>query len=223
MVWLDAYILFQHSDWIAQTSNLLELYRVLQPFSEAVRLPKDYPLGDFINARFGLDPLPRYSAAASTILGNGDDGHPGYAWAARRKVIESIGFFECMAVGGADRVMSQCFLGLPDRMSLEEEPNSIHYAPKLAAKLDHWRQNVDRVINNSVNFVPGFVFHLYHGDQENRQYLKRHEILNKFNFDPDTDLQLNESGGWEWASDKKEMQKAVKKYFKSRQEDGNKK
>jgi len=219
VVWLDSDIIFQNNDWIHQTSKLLEIYRVIQPFSEAVRLPKDFSEGNWVNARAGFDPLPRFSAATSVILGIGEEGHPGYAWATRRETIQELGFFDLMVVGGADRVMSATFLGIPENQIMAADQSKVNYSVEFSNLLEQWQKNANILIQQSVSFVPGFLFHLNHGENKNRNYVKRHELLKKFQFNPKVDLALNQEGVWEWSSNRVDLQNAVRDYFLSRRED----
>ena len=61
--------------------------------------------------------------------------------------------------------------------------------------------------------------HLWHGDPVNRQYGNRNAILRQHDFDPITDVRLTAGGVWEWASDKPDLQQAVRDYFYARRED----
>jgi hypothetical protein len=44
--------------------------------------------------------------------------------------------------------------------------------------------------------------------------------LEKFEFDPFTDISLADNGCWRWNSNKAELHSFVKTYFESRHEDG---
>ena len=219
IAWLDSDILFQNSNWVAQCKRLLEIYKIIQPFSESIRLPKNYPLENLAEAFSCVDLLPRVSLAVSTILGIEEKGHPGYAWAARREVIQELGFFDPMIMGGADRVMALTFFGLPDTQELEETNLKGNYSPEYLELLRVWKNRATKLIQQSVSFVPGFVFHLYHGDRKSRNYIKRHELLREYQFNPKQNLRLNDEGVWEWALDSTQLAAEVSQYFRDRRED----
>ncbi len=83
-----------------------------------------------------------------------------------------------------------------------------------------WAQSFYADVRGHIGCVPGMTIHLWHGQPDNRQYGSREAILKLHNFNPLTDLQLNEYGVWEWNSDKPQMHQAVNTYFNSRREDG---
>jgi len=52
-----------------------------------------------------------------------------------------------------------------------------------------------------------------------RKHRQRYREFARFNFDPDTDLALDENGAWRWNSSKPEMHQFIRDYFAGRQED----
>jgi hypothetical protein len=40
VVWLDQEVIFANNDWVSLTSKLLDQFVVVQPFAEAIRLPR---------------------------------------------------------------------------------------------------------------------------------------------------------------------------------------
>jgi hypothetical protein len=67
--------------------------------------------------------------------------------------------------------------------------------------------------------IPGYLFHLYHGSLDDRNYLGRYKILKDWDFDPNNDLKVESGGGLEWATLKPNLHQAVYKYFVNRDED----
>ena len=49
-------------------------------------------------------------------------GHPGFAWAARREVITSAGFYDRSIIGGGDRIMLNAFTGHYNGVSRKMPP-----------------------------------------------------------------------------------------------------
>ena len=56
---------------------------------------------------------------------------------------------------------------------------------------------------------------------ETAAYGERGRLLQKFHFDPHTDIAIDSNGAWRWNSDKPALHEAVRRYFEQRKEDGN--
>jgi hypothetical protein len=82
-----------------------------------------------------------------------------------------------------------------------------------------WAEPIFDAIKGDVGYVPGDVYHLWHGSFEDRRYVERYHRLAAFDFDPETDIALSDTGLWSWSSDKPEMHAFVREYFASRNED----
>jgi len=223
VVWLDADILFQNQNWVAETSLLLERYNAVQPFEFGIRLPEgalgietdSLPLGRDVgmkepsDARFKSDPTGFTFSLA------------GFAWAVRRGVLRDMGLYDRMILGMADSIISDALCGNPinyDRPCLK--PSTV------ARDVEKWYAAVRDRVGDGVSFTPGHVLHLYHGLAKNRGYreaneggAKRELIFNKIEFDPINDLRINSDGCLEWASDKPELHRFVRRYFWLRNDD----
>jgi hypothetical protein len=81
-----------------------------------------------------------------------------------------------------------------------------------------WARPFFESVSGKVEYIEGRVFHLWHGDLRLRRYAERHSYLETF--DPFTDIALDGSGCWRWSSDKPDMHRLVREYFRSRSEDG---
>ena len=120
---------------------------------------------------------------------------PGYAWISTTAYLKKRnGFFPYAIVGGGDSIWID-----QDHIVVEAFKNrnfELSEPPR-------WK-NLD-----------SGVFHLWHGDYKERQYLSRHKILSKHNFQKE-DVRINEDGILEWSSDKPDMHKAIEKFFTKR-------
>jgi len=83
-----------------------------------------------------------------------------------------------------------------------------------------WARPYSESVMGRVGWVQGRLFHLWHGEIEDRQYGERHGRLQPFDFDPFNDIALDDGGCWRWNSDKKALHAFVRGYFESRNEDG---
>ena len=68
-----------------------------------------------------------------------------------------------------------------------------------------------------MGYVPGRLFHLWHGD---RRYGDRYRVREFLDFDPSADIAIDDSGCWRWSSDKPDLHEYVYNYFDQRREDG---
>ena len=80
---------------------------------------------------------------------------------------------------------------------------------------------MDGIIEPRVDYVPGTIRHLWHGDRNDRQYVSRDAILCDFDVDPTRDLMIAENGLLAWTSAAPAgLRRAVNDYFAARRENG---
>ena len=227
VAWLDCDLLFENSDWPRAAGRLLENFALVQLFQQIAYLPVnasiDAPhLGHFEDVRTsyafrfrdaGL--LPDEAAARGARLPGAWLPVPGGGFAFRREVFEKRGFYDVHVVGGGDAAMLWAAFGqfesVVRRMQMKERQRD-HYLC--------WGKSFFDAVRGSVSYVPGRVFHMWHGQQENRRYRQRHDYLGAHDFDPCRDIALDQSGCWRWNSDKPQMHDRVREYFLLRKEDG---
>lgn len=213
--WLDCDLLFENPDWAAQASRLLDTHDFVQLFDKVVRLPRGHTsfAGDG-------DAQPGFVAARSggPVASRRDrHGHTGYAWAARRDALGDRGLYDACIAGGADHVMAHAICGETespciDRVLGRSDVHRRHFL--------EWCRRAPRADAPRVGFVPGTLFHLWHGDLENRAYGTRNRELADLEFDPRRDIRVGPSGCWEWGSGKPALHRWAAEYFARRKEDG---
>ena len=232
VAWIDGDILFSQPDWAVQTSKILETVPVAQPFQHWCRLAENETVfrGDGENGESFTFKHQSDPAAAREMR----HGFPGYAWAARRDVLDRHGFYDACVIGAGDHMMAHALTGttnttctdrvlglLPERRILQRIAHPFAKPSRLFA--DHyekWASAIYADVQNNIGSVPGNALHLWHGDLENRRYHKRHEELRGFHYDPDTDLIKNSEGAWEWSKKRADMRRWAENYFRLRKEDG---
>lgn len=219
VVWMDTDVLFASDSWVQDLVRKLEECVVVQPFEQGVQLAKDrqtiLPAQQWIG-----ESVPRPGSIA-WWLRNGRprdgsmSGHPGYALAARRSLLDRFGFYDLGILGSGDAIIIGAFFGIDPRKNAY-----IHVDQR--SLLDHaalWAAPVTAAVNGSVGTVPGTVFHLWHGLQQKRYYVERYKLLD--DYDPLTDVRVDAAGGClEWCSDKPYLHDRVRDYFWMRDEDG---
>ena len=189
--WIDADVIFSNKNWLVDGCKELETYQVVQPFEYCVHLDKDQVEPDsgtrlFLENEFAWTSPKQASKykiwrsfGANVITNpqyarNNDydiHGHVGFAWGARLDYLKSIGgLFDKALVGGADHIMAHAFIGqIPcecitksfgDLREIEDWSKSAFY-------------NTGGSILSGISYAQGNLYHLWHGDIEKRQYLKR--------------------------------------------------
>ena len=218
VAWLDCDVLFENRNWALEAVEQLHRHAVVQPFSEVVRLPQGETWGQHGEERW--DGFAAIVKENPNQLLRGDfarHGHTGFAWAAHRELLSRHGLYDGCIAGSGDHMMAHAFAGdwtgdCIDRILGANNRHRAHFSD--------WAQDAYRSIRAKVSYVPGSVFHLWHGDTANRRYVLRNSELASFNFDPFTDLRTSDGGCWEWASDNPALHAWAGEYFANRKEDG---
>jgi len=222
VVWVDSDVVFQREDWYQETKVALENHALVQPYERVHDLPPGaHPGPDCTDkpllTRPSLAAVARNGGfhPAGTSTNMLEVGSPGHAWAMRRDHLAAVGLYDAMILGSGDNAMAMAGLGHVDayvkayRMNRHEE--------------DHYRQWAERffeIVRGDVGMVAGDLYHLWHGDLEDRGYGERYPGLAPFRFNPFEDIALDAGGAWRWATRKPGLHRYVKSYFDARKEDG---
>jgi hypothetical protein len=218
---IDCDLVFESSDWAARTSRILDSVTLVQPFSHAFWTPPGWQPGgavdpgDFVfrSAGYLIDAGMPSDAA---VCGRGDEircAH-GMAWAARRSLWETYGFYDANIVGGGDTSLFRAAFGYPDLVVERFEMDR-----RRARHFRAWAEPLYDAVKGDVGYVAGDIYHLWHGAFQDRRYVERYHRLAALGFDPDADIALGDSGVWRWNTDKPELHAFVRGYFPSRNED----
>lgn len=204
IAWIDADVHFTNPEWAEQTEEALKTLSVVQLF----------------DAAHFLDPKHRVIRVQPSIVGryqNGTKVAPGLAWAARRSVFPLL---DMHILGGGDNLMWQAFRGA-HHVKFEEggwwrRRMSRRWLRSYLIEGERMRRRV----GGRVGRIQGDVIHYWHGSFENRKYVDRWNILRDGEFDPEIDVNIDETGLFRWSSDKPELHAAVANYFDERRDDG---
>ena len=225
VAWLDCDVVFQDSTWSEKVPAALEDALIAQCFSDMVDLTK----GALPETLAGNPEPSGYSVAHLSSSGQSsiEDFRPpttrrfrlgacGLAWVGRREVIQEHGFYDATILGSGDRAMASAAYG-----RFEDAIFTIRLSPKRAEHYLKWAGPFYDLVQGRVGVIKGRLFHLWHGEIQDRKYLERHEDLARLDFDPARDISIGSSGAWEWTSESPEnVRSLVGKYFGSRREDG---
>jgi len=227
VVWLDCDVIFgSGGGWAEEVSGLLDEFVLVQAFSRVHHLPGDLPLDEASPAAAEFSRTSVASAIASGLSAHAglartpelrvqDMYAEGFAWAARRELLDDHGFYDARIVGGGDLAMACAAYGCSDvvmQRHIMNEQQREHYLA--------WAKPFFESVGGAVSFADYDLFHLWHGEMSDRRHGQRHEGLRRFQFDPYEDIAIDGNGPWRWDSDKLHMHEWVKEYFASRREDG---
>jgi hypothetical protein len=183
--WVDADVIFTNKNWIVDSVEKFQQgFKILQPFEYCIHLEKDQdkPNFDVEKSRIAIDrwnfkdrhPLMWRSFCSnvphSTLVSGHDynsHGHVGFAWGARREVLDAVPLYDRALIGGADHVMAHAAAG-----DINHECIKKSFTENLT-EITEWSKRFDAAIKRKISSVGGDLYHIWHGDIKNREYLKR--------------------------------------------------
>lgn len=218
--WLDCDIILTDDNWAAMAVEKLQKAHVIQLFKKVIYLPNGHLTFN------GVDKiLQTQSVIWQKIIHRNwlqrrklkelPFSAPGFAWAARRDFFfnsEFNGIYDKNIIGSGDTFLVDCFLDSWDIHGFARkftEPMKVH--------MTEWAKRIKKQ-NPVLDYIPVDIWHLYHGSLKNRNYMDRHDVILKYNYDPLNDIALCDNV-YEWSSDKPEMHEDIRQYFYARKED----
>lgn len=220
VAWLDSDIIYDNPLWFDKLRGLLKNHLLVQSFETVYRLKKGFTDITSFEPHFSSFRLTSFAKRFSEDKNLSENGLPithgasGFGWAANIEFFKEIGLYDASIVGSGDHLFSHAICGnirsncINNMISGKLKNHFLTYLAKTAI-----------YVNESITFLPETIYHLWHGTHKNRQYYTRHQILNKFDFDPTKDIILNPEGCWEWNTAKCSMKSSIENYFHTRQED----
>lgn len=226
VVWVDCDLLFPRPDWIPEVRRQLELFPLVQPYSEVVHLPPEAIFsgldwqGKTLLTKPSISSLIAEGISLETYVAGLDDRRqgtraPGHVWAARRELIELCGIYDACIIGGGDTALVGAAFGAWEaviRRQAMSGAQAVHYR--------NWAEPFFAATQGQLGCVEQAAMHLWHGDIEDRRYRQRFYDLSPFEFDPNKDICRGRDGAWQWASDKPGLHALLRDYFAVRNEDG---
>lgn len=144
-----------------------------------------------------------------------EHGHPGFAWAARRQILDSHGIYDRCILGGGDVIIAHSLYGDTDFWR-----GFNFYCRQMTKKeigcVAQWGRCIYNDVRSSVYYLPGRALHLWHGSVGRRDYMERQRILKENDYDPDADVSMDAEECWQWSSDKPDLHSRAKAYFDAR-------
>lgn len=180
--WVDADVLFTNLNWLTDSVDQLQTCSILQPFEYCIHLERNKIKPDFAVERWRPtvnNPAQRYKNLWKSFCANhvidgisGDNnydrhGHVGFAWGARREVLEECPMYDKALIGGADHILAHAAAG-----QIPHNCISKSFTENLEEVLE-WSKQFYKATEGMIGYVPGDLYHIWHGDIANRQYLQR--------------------------------------------------
>lgn len=215
VAWIDADVEFVRHDWPEEIVHQLQHYQIIQLFQNAVDLG---PQGEAIKTIDGFmwswvnhQPMPY---TEKSYEGYYPHWHPGYAWAARREAIDFTGGLVDFAIlGAADHHMACALIG----KVIDYTPSQCSPAYKKHLKV--WEDRATVHLKKDVGFMPGTIFHHWHGKKADRRYVERWDIIHRHSYDPEFDLKRDWQGLYALTDAGERMRNDIREYFRQRNED----
>jgi hypothetical protein len=230
VAWIDGDIDFIRPDWALETVHELQHHPVVQLFEDAIDTGPEHEVMNIFKgfAYCFKNKLSRKIQSDSKVVkddgeveypyyyGNSSPGsywHPGYAWAATRDAINTLGgLFEIGIVGAGDHHMACALIG----EGAKSVPKGIH--PQYKAQVLAWESRASRLHKN-IGYVRGSIYHFWHGKKRNRKYKERWQIIIGNNFNPSTDIHKDWQGVLTLYPGHDKLKSEIREYFQSRNED----
>lgn len=182
--WVDADVLFTNKYWLTQGVEQLKKVNIIQPFEYCVHLNRDEIKPSFEFSEYLRDviwhPNLRNPSTWRSFCANYVDypdrarqldynwhGHVGFAWGARRDVLDRVPLYDKGLIGGADHIMAHAAANQIPHNCIDKS-----FTDNLKHVYD-WSRSFAHVVEGKIGYVKGDLYHLWHGDIDKRQYLKR--------------------------------------------------
>jgi len=216
--WVDADVIFTNKDWLIDSvSSMQSGFNIVQPFEYCVHLDQDQmePSFDLLsekrhvhNPKYRHPKLWRSFGANHAINLSADEnydrhGHVGFAWGARREVLDAIPLYDKALVGGADHIIAHAAAGQINHTCITKS-----FTDDIVA-VNIWSRKFFAVVRGKIGYVPGDLYHIWHGDIAKRKYLKRIQ-----EFTPEAKKITKKDANGLYITDDDSY---VKKYFKERE------
>lgn len=219
---IDADVSFIRHDWADETRHALQHYKVVQMWNEAYDLDdRGHIVQEHQSFAACYDkkmPFPPSSDYYYPCKGKRIYWHPGYAWAWRREAFEGVGgLIDFAVLGSADFHMAYALIGRLD-LTLRRP---LH--PRYFDAMKLWQEKAEEAINRDIGCVNGAIFHHWHGTKEARRYYDRWKILEKHQFNHETDLITDSQGLYRLRVKHDDRTRGlrddIRRYFHERNED----
>lgn len=204
------FIQYPCGGWLKEAWHQLQHYEVVQMWQSAIDMSHS---GGVMQTHMSfmyayLHGIPHKGTYAQYA-------HPGYAWAYTKKAWNGMGgLIDWAILGSGDHHIACSLIG----RGADSVPSDLH--PEYLKRTKAWEANALATINKDVGYLPTTIRHNFHGPKKSRGYWSRWDILKQTGFDPDLDLKRDHNGLWQLTDRNPSLRDGIRKYFRSRNEDG---
>jgi len=193
VIWADTDILWTDYRLGFLVREALQSHRVVQCWSRCTSLRDDCQVLPVGHAGI-FSSMALHNATHEPISVDARDSHCGFAWAARRNVLQRIGgLYDASVFGSGDVWIAEGCWG-------QHGPAFDEMSHPMQRHIEEWCHRAYRVIGGNVGFVDVHCLHLYHGQWKRRHYVERRKIVREYDFDPERHI-VKRNGLWEWTDD----------------------
>lgn len=213
--------------WFEETWHALQHYEFVQMWGSMIDMDLEQqavgcaqPSFMYNYIKYGTPTPEKFEELRSEYpYGSNLFGRPGLAWAANVDAINKVGrLIDYSILGAGDWYMAHALIGSV-RVVI---PGNINSSQPYVSRLLHWQTLCERWIKRDVGYVPGTLWHDWHGNKKHRQYASRNEILLRAQYDPDTDVKYDAYGLLQletWEPRQLRLRDDIRAYFRQRNED----
>ena len=224
--WVDADVLFTNLNWMVEGVEQLKTCQILQPFKYCVHLEKDQLKPAFKLPYNAIYPNQENSMVWRSFCSNlfifldivseenyNNHGHVGFAWGARRELLEKVPLYDRALIGGADHIIAHALVD----SELHPCIKKAFIDKDMIAEIAQWTTKFNIAVGgrNNVGYVNGDLHHIWHGDINKRDYLNRIKKFSSIN----KNITYKDKHGLYISRNKKDQQ-FTKQYFQSREVSG---
>lgn len=176
--WLDADVLFTNKNWLIDSVEVLQTKKIMQPFTYCFHLDKDEL--EYVEKNDGIK--KNWKSFCGTFNENpnlaesenyNEHGHVGFAWGARREILDSFPLYDKALIGGADHIMAHAAAGhIPHKCITKSFTDNID-------EINKWSNDFYYLIDGNIGSISGNLYHIWHGEIQKRDYLKRVQDFTK--------------------------------------------
>ena len=220
--WVDADVIFTNKNWLVEGVKELREKNIIQPFQFCVHLDKDEyePSFNYNFEKGWVSTENRHpkiwksfcaNHSINGYLASGDEnydmhGHVGFAWGARREILDTMPLYDRALIGGADHIIAHAAAGHIKHKCIQKS------FTENMDEVNEWSRKFYKLINGKIGYVKGDLFHIWHGDIEKRQYLKRIQ-----DFTPKTKEIMEKDENGLYVHNDNEAREYMEKYFSHRE------
>ena len=197
LLFLDCDIVFDNPGWYDELSKKLDLFQVVHPFEVCKWLDLSYT--SILLERRSVVTQQKEVIYNPTY-------HPGFAWAFQRKWFKNNGFFRYAITGSGDTLSAAAWLN----------QNFDKYYLLPSALKPSYMEYKSRLKRPTISYLPGTIYHLYHGERKNRKYSERHKLLDGFD-DIRKEIKISFWGIFYFK--KSDLKEKMHRYFLERSDD----